>query len=117
MTTWIERTPGAVQVPYFPRGIGSGRFDVDLTDVGLRFKDLGSGRVGLDPTGLYVGVSNSSGRFFIGLLSGIWTERTAGATSWSERTEGSTAWSERVEGSTSWTERSAGSTAWTERTP
>ena len=116
MTTWTERTPGAVQVPYFPRGIGDGRFTVSLTDVGLRFKDLGNGRFGLDSTGLYVGIANS-GRFSLGLLTSFWTERSPGLTSCSERTEGSTAWSERVEGSTSWTERTKGSTPWTERTP
>ena len=95
MTTWTERVPGVALVPFFPRGIGNGRFVVGLTDVGLRFKDLGSGRFGLDPTGLYVGVADS-GRFSIALLTSLWTERTPGSTVWLERSAGSTVWTERT---------------------
>ena len=86
-TSWAERSasPAPDQTAFYPKDLGNGRFSMDAAYSGLRFKNLGDNRVGLDPTGTYVGVEDS-GRFSLAFFSTSWLERTAGVTSWTERT-------------------------------
>ena len=89
-TTWTERSIPFGDIPYYPSDLGNGRFTLDDSFTGLRFRDLGNGRCDILPSGLYAGQATSSAedRFKIVLVDSIlgWTERSAGSTSWTERT-------------------------------